>query len=81
MEEAQAIESPCTLVCTIELKSGYCYGCGRTGDEIAQWSKITPAERGALMELLPERVAGLERKPRRTTKRRQRAQRLNKEVE
>lgn len=76
MEEITPIESPCILVCTIEQNSGFCYGCGRTSDEIAQWSRITPAERSTLMAILPARVAGLTRKPRRKTKRRERAERL-----
>jgi len=76
MEETAPIESPCILVCTIEQNSGFCYGCGRTSDEIAQWSVMTPAERNTLMEILPARVAGLTRKPRRKTRRRERAEQL-----
>ena len=29
--------SPCILVCSIDTKTGYCFGCGRTRDEIAAW--------------------------------------------
>ena len=32
-----AIESPCILVCSIDMKTGYCFGCGRTRDEISGW--------------------------------------------
>ncbi|MBB4001963.1 hypothetical protein GGR03_001010 [Aurantimonas endophytica] len=63
------IESPCNLVCTLDPLSGYCFGCGRTGAEIAGWTGFTPAERGELMTVLPERLATLTRPPRRETRR------------
>jgi predicted Fe-S protein YdhL (DUF1289 family) len=68
------IESPCILVCVIELNSGYCYGCGRTRDEIADWSHYTNQQRASLMPDLSERVSKLERKPRRKTRRRRMAE-------
>ena len=64
-----SIQSPCILVCSIEPESGHCYGCGRTRDEIAHWINFNDETRSAIMEMLPERVAKLERKPRRITKR------------
>ncbi|CDZ29294.1 DUF1289 domain-containing protein [Neorhizobium galegae] len=67
--------SPCTLVCSIDLKTGYCFGCGRTRDEIAGWMDYTDIERRALMDTLPARLETVERKPRRETRR----QRLTKE--
>lgn len=71
--------SPCTLVCSIDLKTGYCFGCGRTRDEIAGWMDYTDTERLALMEALPARLETVERKPRRETRRQLLAQRLAKE--
>lgn len=65
-----AIESPCILVCSIDMASGYCFGCGRTREEIASWVGYSAADRRAIMEELPERLAGMERKPRRETRRR-----------
>jgi predicted Fe-S protein YdhL (DUF1289 family) len=64
------MESPCILVCSIDDKTGYCFGCGRTRDEIAGWIGMTSAERRAVMERLPERLETVERKPRRMTRRR-----------
>ncbi|MCJ9674298.1 MULTISPECIES: DUF1289 domain-containing protein [unclassified Neorhizobium] len=61
--------SPCTLVCSIDLKTGYCFGCGRTREEIAAWMDYTDAERRALMETLPARLETIERRPRRETRR------------
>jgi uncharacterized protein len=63
------IESPCILVCSIDDETGYCFGCGRTRGEIAAWLEMTPAERRAVMDLLPARLATVERKPRRETRR------------
>lgn len=63
------IESPCILVCSIDMKTGYCFGCGRTRDEIGTWLTITPGERSAIMATLPARLETVERKPRRETRR------------
>ncbi len=64
------IKSPCILICSIEQKSGHCFGCGRTSQEIASWVGMTDEERARLMtDELPLRVSKLERRPRRITKR------------
>jgi predicted Fe-S protein YdhL (DUF1289 family) len=65
--------SPCTLVCSIDLTTGYCFGCGRTRDEIAGWIDFTDLERSTVMDALPARLETVERKPRRETRRRQMA--------
>ena len=57
----EEIESPCVKVCLIHPETGYCLGCGRTREEIARWSAMTPAERRAVMAEL----AGREVAPRR----------------
>ena len=64
-----AIESPCILVCSIDQKTGYCFGCGRTRDEISAWISMTSDERRAVMALLPARLETVERRPRRETRR------------
>ncbi|MEM7216194.1 MAG: DUF1289 domain-containing protein [Pseudomonadota bacterium] len=66
---ADTIKSPCTLVCSIDMKSGHCFGCGRTREEIGSWMGMTDLERRDLMEILPSRMANIERKPRRETRR------------
>lgn len=63
------MESPCILVCSIDDKTGYCFGCGRTRDEIAGWIGYTDAERRSIMTTLPARLETVERKPRRETRR------------
>ncbi|MCG6115752.1 MAG: DUF1289 domain-containing protein [Mesorhizobium sp.] len=64
-----AIESPCTLVCSIDMASGFCFGCGRTGGEISGWIAMSPSDRRRVMDELPARLETIERKPRRETRR------------
>lgn len=47
--------SPCTRVCTIDRKTGWCLGCYRTGEEIGAWPTLSPAGKRALLAQLPER--------------------------
>ena len=63
------IESPCILVCSIDMKTGFCFGCGRTRDEIAGWLTMSDGERRAVMETLGARLETVERRPRRETRR------------
>lgn len=64
-----AIESPCILICMIDDRTGFCFGCGRTQDEIAGWIDMTGERRRSIMAELPARLATVERKPRRETRR------------
>lgn len=70
------MESPCILVCSIDMNTGYCFGCGRTRDEIGGWMTYSDQERRDIMAVLPARLETVERKPRRET-RRQRMAREN----
>jgi len=63
------IDSPCILVCSIDAKTGLCFGCGRTRDEISDWISMTPQKRRDVMAELPARLETVERKPRRETRR------------
>ncbi|WP_428429010.1 DUF1289 domain-containing protein [Pararhizobium sp.] len=63
------METPCILICSIDMKTGFCFGCGRTRDEVGAWSLYTPQERRDIMDSLPARLETLERKPRRETRR------------
>lgn len=50
-----AILTPCTGVCTLG-PDGYCFGCHRTGAEIAGWLQMSDAQRLHLMDVvLPQR--------------------------
>lgn len=44
------ILSPCVRTC--QLVDEVCQGCGRTRTEIATWSRISDAERAAVMRRL-----------------------------
>ncbi|RCS25320.1 DUF1289 domain-containing protein [Phyllobacterium salinisoli] len=63
------IESPCILVCSIDVKTGFCFGCGRTIDEIGAWTVMTPECRREITKNLAARLETVERKPRRETRR------------
>jgi len=63
------MESPCILVCSIDDKTGYCFGCGRTREEIGAWMTYSSTERREIMAILPKRLEGVERRPRRETRR------------
>lgn len=66
------IDSPCVKICVIEPMSRLCTGCLRSIDEIAQWSRLSPEDRRAIMETLPSRAGKLAKR------RGGRAARLNK---
>jgi uncharacterized protein len=50
-------ETPCIAVCMMDPRTKLCFGCGRTLPEIARWHKMDSAERLAVMEGLPARIA------------------------
>ena len=52
-----AIKTPCTKVCVVDGESGLCLGCFRNLSEVAGWSRLTEAEREAIMAGLPNRRA------------------------
>ena len=55
------VASPCTSVCTLDGATGFCLGCARTLDEIADWRRLTDEERLAVLARLDERRAMLAR--------------------
>lgn len=48
-------QSPCIQVCRMDARNRYCLGCFRTLDEIAQWTRLSEAERREVLVKLPER--------------------------
>jgi len=66
----EPVESPCVLICTMDRETGFCFGCGRTTDEIAYWGLRTKAERDAIMAELPARMPPLKEKLEERRKRR-----------
>jgi predicted Fe-S protein YdhL (DUF1289 family) len=53
--QEEEVASPCINVCRMNAKSGHCEGCRRSLEEIAGWSVYSPAEKRAVLALLPAR--------------------------
>lgn len=56
---AQSLVSPCVGACKIDLGTGYCLGCARTGHEIASWRSGSEAYRQSIWDVLPARFRRL----------------------
>jgi hypothetical protein len=52
---SNTIESPCVKVCAIDAATGWCLGCGRSMDEIANWTALGAERRGTIMRELDGR--------------------------
>ena len=48
------VVSPCINICT--LQDEFCIGCGRSTQEIAEWSKATIKRKREILERLPDRL-------------------------
>ena len=51
--------SPCVGICTLDETTGYCLGCGRSRDEVAQWVAMSEDQRDAVWLKLPARLETL----------------------
>jgi len=49
------IDSPCTDICTTDLESGLCIGCGRTKQEIENWVSYTDSEKRQVLVKIKKR--------------------------
>ena len=47
------VVSPCVKICT--LQDDFCIGCGRSTQEIAEWSKASDKKKRDILERLPDR--------------------------
>jgi predicted Fe-S protein YdhL (DUF1289 family) len=56
------IDSPCIKICVIHPEERLCVGCYRSIEEIATWSRLTPAEREAITADLPARAPRLSKR-------------------
>ncbi|MEO0330046.1 MAG: DUF1289 domain-containing protein, partial [Pseudomonadota bacterium] len=54
-----AVTSPCTGICKLDDTSGWCLGCGRSGDEIAEWGMQAEIWRDRVWTQIPERLSQL----------------------
>ena len=49
------VASPCTSVCRMDPRTGWCEGCLRTLDEIAGWATLEDAAKRAVWHALAQR--------------------------
>ena len=49
------IDSPCTDICTTDLESDLCIGCGRTTQEIENWVSYTDSEKRQVLVKIKKR--------------------------
>jgi predicted Fe-S protein YdhL (DUF1289 family) len=56
MTDLRSVASPCTNVCRIDRRTGWCEGCKRSMDEISRWPHAGDDERRAILAQLPGRV-------------------------
>jgi predicted Fe-S protein YdhL (DUF1289 family) len=60
LRQTPTVESPCKLICEMDLTSGQCKGCARTREEIAMWTRYSDVQRQYIMTELEARLAGME---------------------
>ncbi|MEM6986997.1 MAG: DUF1289 domain-containing protein [Pseudomonadota bacterium] len=53
------VTSPCTGICKLDSATGWCLGCGRSGDEIADWNAAPEAWRDGVWQHIPDRLSQL----------------------
>jgi predicted Fe-S protein YdhL (DUF1289 family) len=49
-----AVTSPCIKVCVLDARN-ICVGCGRSIDEITQWSRLTEEQRRLVVDRAQQR--------------------------
>ena len=54
------IQSPCKLICELDLEKSLCKGCGRSREEIAKWTRYSDAQRAFIMTELEGRLKDLD---------------------
>jgi len=50
--------SPCVAVCELNVDHGFCTGCGRSTDEIAQWRCADTLQKVVILESARKRLTG-----------------------
>lgn len=51
----EQVASPCVNICQLNPETGYCIGCLRTLEEIADWLEMTNEEKLQVLNQLEER--------------------------
>jgi uncharacterized protein len=53
----EEVPSPCISVCRVNADSGWCEGCLRTLDEIAEWGQLGNAAKRGVWRIIEQRAA------------------------
>lgn len=53
------VVSPCTGVCKLDEKTGWCLGCGRSGEDMDGWHTRSEASRRLVWDQIPARLSQL----------------------
>jgi predicted Fe-S protein YdhL (DUF1289 family) len=56
------VASPCVKICVVHPQERICVGCFRTIDEISRWSRMGQDERQDVVNALPGRQSGLQKR-------------------
>jgi len=56
------VASPCVKICVVHPQERICVGCFRTIDEISCWSRMGQDERQDVVNALPGRQSGLQKR-------------------
>ncbi|WP_172264535.1 DUF1289 domain-containing protein [Caulobacter sp. RHG1] len=54
-----SVKDPCTSVCRFDGRTGWCFGCGRTLQEVRAWRKLQPRARTVIDRDLARRLQRL----------------------
>ena len=57
LRAGEPVPSPCVSVCRMDAATGWCEGCFRTLDEIAEWSALDDAGKRKVWDLVARRIA------------------------
>jgi predicted Fe-S protein YdhL (DUF1289 family) len=55
----ETVESPCVNICRLNSER-FCVGCGRTGEEIAQWLAASESQRLAIRQAASARLKSVQ---------------------
>ena len=56
LNTAPQIQSPCKLICELDLEQSLCKGFGRSREEIAMWTRYSNVQRAFIMTELEARL-------------------------
>ncbi|MEO1066137.1 MAG: DUF1289 domain-containing protein [Pseudomonadota bacterium] len=64
IDDESRISDPCVKICVRDRESDICLGCGRTGKEVNDWTKLSRPARAIIVRDLDKRLQALSDKRR-----------------